>query len=504
MDTGAKYKILIVDDSEMNRMLLSTILEDDYEIVEAENGEQAVELLRQNYFAFSLVLLDIVMPKMDGFEVLACMKRYHWIDNVPVIIISAENTPDYIGKAYELGATDYIGKPFDAMIVQRRVVNTIHLYAKQRRLAQFAADQFLEREKSSTMMVLILSHIVEFRNGESGLHILHVNTITELLLRQLMSKTDRYHLTEEDVERISMASTLHDIGKISIDSAILNKPGRLTNEEFQIMKTHSAVGASMLDELPLYKDEPLVRTGYEICRWHHERYDGRGYPDGLKGDEIPVSAQVVSMADVYDALTSKRCYKAAFSPEKAMEMILAGECGTFNPLLLECLKEIEDQLIEELQGGFNDDRRWKRKLRTMDTIMENEELSEMRQIMGQLQYEQECTNYFNSMSEELFFCYSRTPLVLTLTHRFAEQLGVPEMIATPADSELLSEAVGEDTLHRISERALDSTLKEPDFSFLCTVRLDGEYKQCQCQCHAVWADADKPCCVGVMGRMQVQ
>lgn len=192
------------------------------------------------------------------------------------------------------------------------------------------------------MMINILGHIVEFRNGESGPHVHHVQTMTRLLLQCLMNKTNSYNLTDEDVLIISTASALHDIGKIMIDEKILNKPGKLTKEEFEIMKTHSMLGASILKELPTYQKKTLVSVAYEICRWHHERYDGKGYPDGLKGEEIPISAQVVALADVYDALTSERCYKKAFSKEKAMEMILDGQCGAFNPLLLECLKDIED------------------------------------------------------------------------------------------------------------------------------------------------------------------
>ena len=344
-----KQKILIADDSEMNRALLVDILEDQYDIVEADNGAAAIDLLTQCGGDFSLLLLDIMMPEMDGFEVLAYINRYHLNDTLAVIMISADDSPANIKRAYDLGAFDYISRPFDAAIVRRRISNTMLLYARQRHLENIIAEQFYEQEKNNDLMISILSHIVEFRNGESGLHVLHIKTITELLLKELLRHTDRYPLSQTNINLISTASSLHDIGKISISGDILNKPGRLTAEEFEIIKGHSLMGAKMLSELPLDQQEaPLVKVASDICRWHHERYDGNGYPDGLKGDEIPIAAQVVALADVYDALTSERCYKKAYSHSKALEMIFEGRCGAFNPTLLQCLLEISDTLESEL------------------------------------------------------------------------------------------------------------------------------------------------------------
>lgn len=341
--------ILIVDDSALNRMVLIEILgKENYTFLEAENGQRAVELL-DCHPEVDLLLLDITMPEIDGFGVLEIMNQYHWIEETPVIMISAEDAYSFIERAYDLGASDYITRPFDARVVCRRVSNTLMLYAKQKRLVQMVAEQVYEKEKVSNTMISILSHIVEFRNNESGLHVVHIRTITELLLRRLRKKTDRYPLTEADISLISTASALHDIGKINIPEQILNKPGRLTKEEFEIVKTHSAVGEHMLRQIPFNQNEPLVKIAREICRWHHERWDGRGYPDGLKGDEIPISAQVVSLADVYDALTSERCYKAAFDHETALNMIVNGECGAFNPLLLECLMDGADQIKQAMQ-----------------------------------------------------------------------------------------------------------------------------------------------------------
>ena len=349
-----KQQILIVDDSEMNREILTEMLQDDFRILEAENGEEALKMLKQYDTGISLMLLDIVMPVMNGFEVLAAMAREHWMDDIPVIMISSEGSEDYIRRAYEMGIADYIRRPFDAKIVYQRVFNTIKLYAKQRRLISLVADQIYEKEKNNRMMVGILSQIVEFRNGESGPHVLHIQTLTRLLLERLVQKTGQYGLSWSEQYMISMASALHDIGKIGIDEKILNKPGKLTKEEFDIMKTHTLIGATMLENLKMYQGEILLEVAYQICRWHHERYDGKGYPDGLVGEEIPISAQVVSLADAYDALISDRVYKKAYSHEQAVKMILNGECGAFNPVLLECLTDIQDHLKEVVDSDFVD------------------------------------------------------------------------------------------------------------------------------------------------------
>ena len=344
-----KQEILIVDDSKINREILSEMLGDEYIIHEAASGEECIDLLSQYGTGISLVLLDIVMPEMDGFEVLDYMAEHHWIEDIPVIMISSEDSASSIRKAYEFGVSDYISRPFDSHVVYQRVFNTIKLYAKQRRLISLVSDQMHEKDKNNRMMISILSQIVEFRNGESGSHVANIKRITELLLDRLPMHTNKYTVSGTEQLLIPMAAALHDIGKIGIDDKILNKPGRLTKEEFEIMKTHSAIGANMLESLEQFRDEPLLNIAHDICRWHHERYDGRGYPDGLKGDEIPISAQVVSVADVYDALVSERVYKKAYSHEKAMEMILNGECGTFNPVLVECLKDIQDELVKGVE-----------------------------------------------------------------------------------------------------------------------------------------------------------
>ena len=344
-----KLSIMIVDDSELNREILSSMLSSEFNILEAANGETCLSMLEKYGTDISIVLLDIVMPGMSGFDVLRVMNADHLIEDIPVIMISSDNSDSSVREAYEMGVSDYISRPFDAKVVYHRVFNTIKLYSKQRRLVKLVTDQINEKEKNNSMMIGILSQIVEFRNGESGLHVVHIHTLTEMLLEQLVKKTDKYKLSSTDKMLIPTASALHDIGKIGIDDKILNKPGRLTREEFEIMKTHTVIGAQMIESLEQYQNEELIKIAHEICRWHHERWDGKGYPDGLKGDEIPISAQIVSIADVYDALISKRVYKKALPHETAIKMILDGECGQFNPILLNCLIDIN----QEIKKKFN-------------------------------------------------------------------------------------------------------------------------------------------------------
>ena len=356
-----KYRILVVDDSEMNREILSEILNEEYDIIEADSGDTCIDMLRKYETGISLVLLDIVMPGMDGFGVLNYMNRHHYLEDIPVIMISSEDSTETVRRAYEMGVSDYINRPFDAGVVHRRVYNTIKLYAKQRRLIALITNQVYEKEKNNRMMVGILSQIVEFRNGESGSHVLNINIFTGMLLESLVQHTDKYDLSWSERLLITTASALHDIGKIGIDDKILNKPGRLTDEEFKIIQNHTIIGASILENMGSYQDEELMKVAYQICRWHHERYDGKGYPDGLKGDEIPISAQVVSLADVYDALVSERVYKKAYSHEKAIEMITNGECGCFNPILLECLLDIQDRIKRKMKTGIPEDNPFKKR-----------------------------------------------------------------------------------------------------------------------------------------------
>lgn len=497
-----KQKILIADDSEMNRELLAAILEEEYDIIQANDGVQAVDCLQRHAEEISLLLLDIVMPHMDGFEVLSYMNKEHWIDAIPVVIISSENSPIYIKRGYDLGATDFIEKPFDANMVLRRSANAILLGAKQRRMTSIVSNQIYEREKSSKLMINILSHIVEFRNGESGLHVLHIQTITEMLLRQLVQKeNNRYALSKEQIRMITTASALHDIGKISIPDEILNKPGRLTAEEFAVIKGHSMAGANMLSELPLdQKEEPLVKTAYEICRWHHERYDGGGYPDGLKGEEIPVSAQVVALADVYDALTSERCYKDAYSHEKAIEMILAGQCGAFNPLMLECLLDISSSLKKKM--GYKSKERYEQTdLSDIASRFHDFEMDSSEKIVQQLEFERMRYNFLAEGSRNIVFTYTISPPLLTFNQAGCKRSGITEPSFSPLQSGVLKDLVEEQSLKRLIRKITQATRETPDVTsnlFLTDGKNPCHYR---CECRVIWTDGAEKGYTGVVGKL---
>ncbi len=495
-----RQTILIADDSEMNRSILTDMLGDEYEIIEAENGVEAVSVLQKYGNSISLLLLDIVMPQMDGFGVLTVMNQHHWIEDIPVIVISSESASTHVERAYELGVTEFISRPFDALILHRRVVNTILLYAKQKRLIDLVADQIYEKEQQSGLMVDILSHIVEFRNGESGQHVLHIRTLTELFLKHLGHKDSAYQLPRSEIALICTASALHDIGKISIPSEVLNKPGRLTNEEFAVMKTHTLVGAEMLKALPMHQEHPLVKTAYEICRWHHERYDGRGYPDGLKGDEIPISAQVVALADVYDALTSERVYKKAFSHEVAVNMILNGECGQFNPLLMECLKEIKTILKEELESE-SDTRANKRQLQNVaEELLRHEELSASERTLQLLEHERMKYSFFADMSEEIQFEYTTTPSMVTLSSYGAKKLGLDEILMDPHNNQKVREMMGEGILRGISNELRRTTPDNPQVKFDHEITINGEKRWMRTIGRAMWSADEPPRYMGAIGK----
>ena len=498
-----RYTILVADDSEMNRSILRSMLEESYDIIEAEDGLQAVAILQQREQEISLVLLDIVMPNLDGFGVLSTMNKYNWIDSVPVIMISAESTHAFIERAYDMGVTDYISRPFDMMVVRRRVINTIMLYAKQRRLAAMVNEQIYQKEKVNNLMISILSHIVEFRNEESGLHVMHIQTMTEILLKSLMRKTDRYKLDRETINLISNASTLHDVGKICIPSEILNKPGLFTDEEFAIMKGHSQMGADMMKGVP-FQDEPLVKYAYEICRWHHERYDGRGYPDGLKGEDIPISAQVVSLADVYDALTSARVYKPAHSHEKALSMILNGECGAFQPLLLECLVESSDIVQREMAVDtvVRSDQRAAEN--TMMELSQYEELSAADRTLRVLEQERTLHRFFTELSSDILFEYASAPPVLTLSPSGVQQLGLEATTLDPYHDKRVQELVGLDLLTELSQLLRNTTPESPVVEFHCAILLNGRTVPVHITSRSMWSADEPPQYTGAIGKVELE
>ncbi len=494
-------RILIVDDSEMNRDMLSDMLSDDYDIVEAADGEEALSILKERVYDIDLVLLDIIMPAVDGFGVLDVMKRYHWIDNTPVIMISSETSQSYIRKAFELGVTDYILRPFDSFIIHKRVSNTLMLYRKQKKLLSALEEQVYENEKNNSMMINVLAHIVEFRNGESGMHVHHIKQLTSILLQNLIEKTDKYHLTENDILLISTASSLHDIGKISIDDKILNKPGRLTAEEFEVIKTHSIIGAEMLQDLHNTHNYPLFDKAYEICRWHHERYDGKGYPDGLSGEEIPISAQVTSLADVYDALTSNRCYKKAFSHEKAMEMILDGQCGAFNPVLLQCLKDCEKQILAEFSDSIDTTQDDRLLIRATEELVENKISSDKIDFSARLPIAaRDRWNFFSDGSGEIQFEYDAMLDVLRLTKYGAKVLGLQELTMHPRG--LKQGYLGAQNIQTILDAMQsEASFENPVVKIKKQISLNGPRRWYEIRIRTLWSNEENPKYTGILGRI---
>lgn len=364
-----RKKLLIADDSEMNRAILANILDQDYEIIEAADGLEAIAALQVYHGEISALLLDIIMPEMDGFAVLEEMRAHGWLEEVPVIMISTETGTATIDHAFALGASDYISRPFATRIIRRRIINTILLNAEKHQLMDIVAERFLREKRNSDILAAILGYALEARCGEGGTHMNGAGHLTKLLLLELCKRTDRYALEPDDIELISTAAGLHDIGKVLIPESILKKPGKLTAAEFELVKQHTTLGARLVAEMPAYQNEALVKYIIEICLRHHERWNGEGYPDGLRGDECPIAAQVTALADVYDALTTRRSYKEAYSHEKALAMIHAGECGSFNPLLLECLDALSDTIRREDTAIYHTAQAIRAILRSQDELV---------------------------------------------------------------------------------------------------------------------------------------
>lgn len=496
-----KRKILVVDDSEMNRSLLCDMLSGNYEILEAENGLEASAVLQSREQEIALMLLDIVMPKMDGFELLTVMNKNGWIKNIPVIIISSETVPSYVDKAYDLGVQDYISRPFDERIVQRRVSNTLMLFVKQKELSHMVMEQFKERENENALMTEILSNIVESRNGESGLHVLHIRMLTETLLLKLLEKTNQYPVSKQDISLICNASSFHDIGKMALPMEILNKPGKLTAEEFEIMKTHTIEGARLLKDLPMRENEPLVKIGYDICRWHHERYDGGGYPDGLKGDEIPIAAQVVALADVYDALRSSRVYKPPYSHEKTIHMIMNGECGVFNPILLECLSELSDTLEETVSVTSGSAISEEKMIQAIEQQFEKGGIDLSDRTLRILERERMKYRFFANISQEIQFEYTKIPEMLTLSEWSAEYLGLPEIIMNPRETVWGTEIFRKEDFEQLLQTLEDEIWEKNVFERDYLLSINGRKRWNRVIAKSIWSGEEPREFTGAIGKI---
>ena len=499
MNMNEKQTILIVDDSKFNRDILKEILGETYHYLEAENGNQAIQLVGDN-LGIDLILLDIHMPQMDGFEVLEMMNKSQCINETPVIMISSEESVTMMRKAYEMGITDYITRPFDSVIVKKRVQNTLELYANQKRLINVVVDQVYEKEENNDIMLRILSNVLGSCNSESSEHILHIRTATEMMLRQLLKTTDAYHLTETDIAIITTASSLHDIGKIRIPEEILNKPGRLIDEEFKIMKTHSEIGASMIWDMHFLQDHPLVHTAWEICRWHHERWDGKGYPDGLKGEEIPISAQVVSIVDVYDALTSERCYKKAFDHDTAIQMILDGQCGQFNPILLKCLKELRLQLSKMLDKEKDDNSYYHEVQRLSNEILSDRSLPNPNYSQSILRVMKEKVDFFKANSGMGSIDYNTSSGQLTILNRKQQIL----YQRNNPDFDLFKEfGVNEEDVHHIQGLLHQTSVQNKEISVQIKARMENDRQMYKLKLHTLWSPLKKDGYIGIVGYFDI-
>ncbi len=502
-NTEPRQKILLAESTEENRDRLTHILQQEYDIVTAKDGVEAIELLQQQKTEISLVLLGVKMSRMGGLDVLFYMNRYKWIEYIPVILISHEESVANVDLAYELGVADYVRVPFAPSELRHRIARAIQLAEKQQNLMHTVANQIHDKETSEQMMVSILSRIVEFRNGESGAHVQRIKVITEILLQAIAEKTDRYRLTASDINQIAVASSLHDIGKIAVPRKILNKPGRYTAEEFAVMKQHAMEGAKILDTLPEnLRKQPLVKTAYDICRWHHERYDGGGYPDGLKGDEIPISAQVVALADVYDALISERCYKESYSHDTAVRMILEGQCGAFNPLLLECFKEHQVLLKQEMEGKLNHQQNTgKQEMDYLSEQMEEQGANVPDQLMMQIRNAAQQFQFFFSTYPEPAFRYTVYPAIMVWNEAGIRRLGVRETMLEPLLDRKFVSAVLEDDLKRLNNRLKQATPQLPKVKENLRLKIRGELRTYCCEICTLWGEGDMKQFTGLVGRL---
>lgn len=497
-----KALILIVDDQEMNRALLSDMLETDYQILEAADGLEAMEKLEARKSEIASVLLDVRMPNMDGFEVLSKMKHDKQLEQIPVIMISNDDSPESVERSYALGAADYINRPFNNYIVKKRVENTIFLYEKTKSLTELVEEQVAEKEKNNANMITILSAIVEFRNGESGNHTLRIRIITEILLESIMKKCPKYYLNYSAIADISNAAALHDIGKIAIPEDILNKPGKLTPEEFEIMKTHSAQGAEMLDKMKSLVDHnAMFNYARQICRWHHERWNGNGYPDGLKGDQIPICAQVVSLADVYDALTSVRVYKPAYTHEQALQMIYNGECGQFNPELLEALQEVEDSLADKIeQNSSKQDRLFDAQEISNEIIGRKDALSD--RTIALLEEERIKYQFLAALSNEIILDYDISTDTITFSEKGNSELDLPLLLNNFSHESSQIRAISSDTLRQIEEKIGNTTPSHPIVREQYILRMpNGERAWYEIILRSMWSHDIVPKLKGVIGKI---
>lgn len=483
-----RKKLLIADDSEMNRAILANILDQDYEIIEAADGREAIAALQVYHGEISALLLDIIMPEMDGFAVLEEMRAHGWLEEVPVIMISTETGTATIDHAFALGASDYISRPFATRIIRRRIINTILLNAEKHQLMDIVAEHFLREKRNSDILAAILGYALEARCGEGGTHMNGAGHLTKLLLLELCKRTDRYALEPDDIELISTAAGLHDIGKVLIPESILKKPGKLTAAEFELVKQHTTLGARLVAEMPAYQNEALVKYIIEICLRHHERWNGEGYPDGLRGDECPIAAQVTALADVYDALTTRRSYKEAYSHEKALAMIHAGECGSFNPLLLECLDALSDTIRRE--DTAREDSLSQEKPIFTEELYRNRDMAAAR-MTHQLEDARARQDFFTRMSREMWFEYTVQPSSLQLSLGAMQQTGLPAVMVDPLQNRDFLTLIGGETAETVRQQLTAMTPDESYAEVPVKLLLNGQLRRCRLAMFLSWSAVEK-------------
>lgn len=500
--SSAKQKILIIDDSQTNRVALEKCLSSEYDVIQAEDGTVAVPILKKFHASISLIFLDLDMPEMNGFGVLMYMKTNNFLKEMPVIVIGSEKDHKKISDAIKAGASDYITLPFDSSLVLKRTQNILSLFAKQKRLIKIVSDKFYERENNDNMLLDIIAHAVEFRNGENGHHIMNINIITDILLRRLVKRTDKYNLSNDDIDMIVDASALHDIGKVGIKESILNKPSKLTKEEFEIMKGHSKIGAKIIEDIDIYKNETIYKYALEIAKYHHERYDGSGYPNGLKGDSIPISAQVVGMADCYDVLINERVYKRTYTHEEAIRMILSGECGAFNPILLKCLKEAQHEIEEELNISSKVSRDQHKIQSIASSLFKGESdsygLSNKTEIS--LDSERMKMLYTSKIFEELIFDYTKVTSVLNLNDSARELLKVDGVIYEPQNNKEFVEVFGRNNIDRFLNLLSYSSYKNSSFEMQFKILTNNKITKYTLVCSVMWDRFNHDEMIGFVGR----
>lgn len=508
--------ILIVDDVELNRAILSELFHSSYHIFEAANGRQALDILREHRDEIVVVLLDIVMPVMDGYEVLEIMNREKWLIQLPVVLITAENSDTASLRSYDLGVADIINKPFNPSIVKRRVGNIIELYQHKVHLETLVSKQVetLEQQarkinQANAFLIEALSSVVEFRSAESGQHIKRIRFTTRVLLEALAVRHPKYGLTPLVMDKISLAASMHDIGKIAIPDSVLNKPGRLTSDEFDIMKTHTVKGCELLQSLNYSQTETFYRYCYDICRSHHERWDGRGYPDGLAGSRIPIWAQVVSMADVYDALTSQRVYKPPYTHQEAVDMILRGECGAFNPELLDVFVT-EAPRLEKGPHGLPEEQAAAEAHTPFDPFAEEageqaaardaEVLSA--RTLWLLEREREKNRIVTELSGDIVFSYDVGTDVLEFSEKYHTLFGRDTRVSNARQRLAATDLVFDEDRSLIHARLGGLTPQYPRCRLELRLRTrSGAYEWFEVYAHALWdADAGYEC-VGYIGKL---